>query len=97
MHLYPYVRAQRMVASALLDPVHPWRAVALSECASVVLPLLSPRTVLRAASVALTLAYAPQLASRIVELADGGAPTHRHHAAELVAIAAFAAFAALSG
>ena len=66
--LYPFIRLNRAIASCIIFPDHPIKAIAISESMSVILPLLNPKNFLNILSFLLTLSYCPDYAGYIFEI-----------------------------
>lgn len=65
--LYPLVRAGRIASACALFPGHELTAIAGSEIASVVLPLVNPKTITRIVGTVMAMAYVPRYTSFVVK------------------------------
>ena len=62
MYLVPLIRANRCIAASLIYPQHPLQAIAISEIASVLLPILNPDYFSRIFGTILAIMYHPNYA-----------------------------------
>jgi hypothetical protein len=65
--LYPLVRAGRIASACALFPGHELTAIAGSEIASVVLPLINPKTITRIVGTVMAMSYAPRYTSFFIK------------------------------
>ena len=62
MYLTPLIRANRAISASLLYPSHPIQAIAISEIASVIIPVLNPKMLPRIIGTMFAIMYHPNFA-----------------------------------
>jgi hypothetical protein len=62
MYLTPLIRTNRAIAASLLYPDHPIQAIAISEFASVIIPILNPKLFPRILGTIIAMMYQPNFA-----------------------------------
>ena len=67
MYLAPLIRANRAIAASLLYPSHPIQAIAISEIASVIIPVLNPEMLPRIIGTMFAIMYHPTFAHYYVK------------------------------
>ncbi len=67
MYLIPLVRTERAIAACILNPNHPIFSIALSETASVILPLLNPKILQKYIGILYSFIYAPSYISEFIK------------------------------
>ena len=85
--LYPLIRINRAIASCIIYPDHPIKAIAISEIVSVVGPLLNPKNYLRILSFLLTVSNNPHFAGHIFEIYNK--PFIKYNQAEIILLLIF--------
>jgi len=66
MQLIPLLRFNRAIASAMIYPDHPVKAIAISEVVSVIGPFLNPKMYSRIIATTVALMYLPNFAHEIL-------------------------------
>lgn len=66
--LLPFIRFNRALASTLIYPEHPIKAIAISESISVIGPLLNPNMYKKIIGLMLAMMYMPNFASAIINI-----------------------------
>lgn len=59
MQLIPIIRMNRAISACLINPEHPITSIAISEVASVVLPMLNPKIYTKIIGLIVSFIYAP--------------------------------------
>ena len=90
MYLIPLIRANRAISACILYPEHPIQAIAISEIASVVLPLFTPKLFPKIIALMLAIIYAPNFASSYIK--NFNEVNHLHYQAEICSILLFIAY-----
>ena len=62
MFLTPIIRTNRAIAACLIYPDHPIQAIAISEIASVIIPVLNPKLFPRILGTVVAMMYQPNFA-----------------------------------
>ena len=62
MYLTPLIRTNRAIAASLIYPDHPIQAIAISEIASVIIPVLNPDLFPRIMGTVIAMMYQPNFA-----------------------------------
>ena len=63
MQLIPFVRMNRAISACLINPDHPIQSIAISEFASVILPMLNPKVYTKIIGLMYSFIYAPSYVS----------------------------------
>jgi len=67
MFLTPIIRTNRAIAACLIYPDHPIQAIAISEIASVIIPVLNPKLFPRILGTMFAIMYQPNFAHYFIK------------------------------
>ena len=87
MYLLPFIRANRAISACIIYPDHPIQAVAISEFASVLLPLFTPNLLNKITAIMMVIIYAPNFASTYIN--NLNKVNNMHYQAEICCILLF--------
>ncbi len=87
MYLIPFIRANRAISACIIYPEHPIQAIAISEFASVLLPLFTPKLFPKIIALMMAMIYAPNFAYSYIKKFNE--VNHMHYQAEICSLLLF--------